>query len=172
MDQKGPYCSEFGDIMDDFTYPAEPLNGSQKPQVLVIIEHQVLARTCILSILKKELTGFEIVEMATTSGLNWLSGRDVRLIALNTGDKQITDPSIEDDLALVATFCPNAYVALLSNRDDEATASAAMQRGVRPRFQSTSLSPDCALFLPVESTGHYRLLHKMKPRVLRRSLPS
>ena len=123
--------------MDDFTYPAEPLNGSKKPQVLVIIEHQVLARTCILSILKKELTGFEIVEMATTSGLNWLSGRDVRLIALNTGDKQITDPSIEDDLALVATFCPNAYVALLSNRDDEATASAAMQRGVRGFFPTT-----------------------------------
>jgi DNA-binding NarL/FixJ family response regulator len=105
--------------------------------VLVIIEHQVLARTCILSILKKELTGFEIVEMATTSGLNWLSGRDIRLIALNTGDKQITDPSIEDDLALVATFCPDAYVALLSNRDDEATASAAMQRGVRGFFPTT-----------------------------------
>ena len=44
--------------MDDFALPAELLNGSQKPQVLVIIEHQVLARTCILSILKRELTGF------------------------------------------------------------------------------------------------------------------
>ena len=49
--------------MDDFAFPAEPLNGSQKPQVLVIIEHQVLARTCILSILKRELAGFEIVEI-------------------------------------------------------------------------------------------------------------
>src|SRR5947199_9505776 len=117
--------------MDDFANPAEPLNGSQKPQVLVIIEHQVLARTCILSILKRELTGFDIVEMATTSGLNWLSGRDVRLIALNIGNKDITDPSIEDALARLAEFCPNAYVALLSNRDDEANASAAIQRGDR-----------------------------------------
>jgi DNA-binding NarL/FixJ family response regulator len=130
--------------MDDFALPVELLNGSQKPQVLVIIEHQVLARTCILNILKRELTGFEIVEMATTSGLNWLSGRDVRLIALNIGDKEITDPSIENDLALVAAFCPNAYVALLSNRDDEATASGAMQRGVRGFFP-TSIPVDVAM---------------------------
>jgi len=130
--------------MDDFAYPAEPLNGSQKPQVLVIIEHQVLARTCILSILKRELTGFDIVEMATTSGLNWLSGREVRLIALNIGDKQITDPSIEDDLALLAELCPSANVALLSNHDDEATASAAIERGVRGFFP-TSIPVDVAI---------------------------
>jgi DNA-binding NarL/FixJ family response regulator len=130
--------------MDDFTYPAELLNGPQNSPVLIIIERQVLARTCIVSILKREVTGFEIVEMATTSGLNWLSRRDVRLIALNIGDKEITDPSIENDLALVAAFCPNAYVALLSNRDDEATASGAMQRGVRGFFP-TSIPVDVAM---------------------------
>jgi DNA-binding NarL/FixJ family response regulator len=130
--------------MDDFTYPAELLNGPQNSPVLIIIEHQVLARTCIVSILKREVTGFEIVEMATTSGLNWLSRRDVRLIALNIGDKEITDPSIENDLALVAAFCPNAYVAFLSNRDDEATASGAMQRGVRGFFP-TSIPVDVAM---------------------------
>ena len=85
--------------MDDFSNPAELALVSQNSPVLVIIEQHVLARTCILNILKRELTGFEIVEMATTSGLNWLSGRDIRLIALNIGDKQITDPSIEESLA-------------------------------------------------------------------------
>jgi DNA-binding NarL/FixJ family response regulator len=130
--------------MDDFSYLAEPLNGTQEPQVLVIIDHQVLARTCILSILKRELTGFDIVEMAQATGLNWLSGRDVRLIALNIADKRITDPLIEDDLALVATICPNAAVAILSNRDDDATASAAMQRGVRGFFP-TSIPMDVAI---------------------------
>jgi len=104
--------------MDDFTHPAELTQGSQTSPVLVIIEHHVLARACILSILKREFTGFEIFEMPTTSGLNWLSGRDVRLIALNIEDKQITDPSIEGSLALIAESYPNAYVALLSNRDD------------------------------------------------------
>src|SRR6202140_1065845 len=138
------HFSEFGDIMDDFANPAELPHGSQISPVLVIVEHYVLARTCILSVLKRELTGFEIVEMATTSGLNRLSGRDVRLIALNIGDKQITDPSIEDSLALLAESCPNAYVALLSNRDDEATASAAMQRGVRGFFP-TSIPVEVAI---------------------------
>ena len=120
--------------MDDFSNPAELALVSQSSPVLVIIEQHVLARTCILNILKRELTGFEIVEMATTSGLNWLSGRDIRLIALSIGDKQITDPSIEESLALLAESCPKASVAVLSNRDDDATASAAMQRGVRGFF--------------------------------------
>jgi DNA-binding NarL/FixJ family response regulator len=130
--------------MDDFVNPVELANGSQTSPVLVVIEHHVLARTCILSILKRELTGFEIVEMPTTSGLNWLSARDVRLIALNIGNKQINDPSIEDSLARVAESCPTAYVALLSNRDDEATASAAMQRGVRGFFP-TSIPVEVAI---------------------------
>ena len=120
--------------MDDFSNPVELALISQNSPVLVIIEQHVLARTCILNILKRELTGFEIVEMETTGGLNWLSGRDIRLIALNIGHKQITDPSIEESLTLLAETCPKASVAVLSNRDDDATASAAMQRGVRGFF--------------------------------------
>ena len=84
------HFSEFGDIMDDLTNPAELTQISQPSPVLVIIEHKVLARTCLLSILKREFTGFDIIEMPTTSGLNWLSGRDVRLIGLNIEDKQMS----------------------------------------------------------------------------------
>ena len=47
--------------------PRRANQATQKSPVLVIIEQHVLARTCILNILKRELTGFEIVEMATTS---------------------------------------------------------------------------------------------------------
>jgi DNA-binding NarL/FixJ family response regulator len=130
--------------MDDFTHPVEPAQGLLNSPVLVIIAQHALARTSILNILKRELAGFEIVEMATTSGLSWLSGRDIRLIALNIGDKEITDPAIEGSLAFLAEFCPNAAVALLSNRDDEATASAAMQRGVRGFFP-ISISVDVAI---------------------------
>jgi DNA-binding NarL/FixJ family response regulator len=134
--------SELEDIMDDLINLAELAQGS--PPVIVIIEQHVLARTCILNILKRELSGFEVVEMATTSGLNWLSGRDIRLIALNIGDKQITDPTIEDSLALLAESCPTASVAVLSNRNDDATASAAMQRGVRGFFP-TSIPVEVAI---------------------------
>lgn len=128
---------ELGDIMDDFTNPAKLIRESQTSPVLVIIEHNILARTCILNILKREFAEFDIVEMPTTSGLNWLSGRNVRLIALNIEERQVTDPSVEDNLALIAESQPDACVAVLSNRDDEATVSAAMQRGVRGFFPIT-----------------------------------
>src|SRR5215475_7792348 len=118
-------------MMDDLAVTADHPNGSQRLPVIVIVNDQVLPRTCIVNILKRELAGFEIAEMATTSDLNGLSARDVRLIAFNMGDIEITDPSIEDRLSLIEVLCPNAHVVLLSNRDDEATASAAMQRGVR-----------------------------------------
>ena len=128
---------KFGDIMDDLINSVERLNGSLQLPVLVIIEPLTLTRTCILSILRPELPGFEIVEMATTDNLGWVSGRDVRLVALNIGDKSIVDPSVEDDLVLLADFCPNASIALLSNRDDEASALAAMHRGVRGFFPTS-----------------------------------
>ncbi|MFG3590948.1 DNA-binding response regulator [Bradyrhizobium sp. RDI18] len=132
--------------MDDFTHPVEPAQGLQNSPVLVIIAQHVLARTSILNILKRELTGSEIVEMATTSDLNWLSGRDIRLIALNVGGKEITDPSIEDSLAFLAKSCPNAAVAYVvkSRRRGDPSASAAMQRGVRGFFP-TSIPVEVAI---------------------------
>jgi len=155
--------------MDDLANPAELPHGSPKSPVIVIIEHNVLARTCILNILRRELTGYDILEVANASGLNWLSGRDVRLIALNLGDKQITDPSIEDGLALLVECWPSAYVAVLSNRDDEATAEAAMQRGVRGFFP-TSIAVEVALagLRLVLAGGVYRPL----PIVRQNEVPS
>ena len=134
---------EFGDIMDDLVNSTERFNGSLQQPVLLIIEPLTLTRTCILSILRRELTAFEIIEMATTDGLDCASGRDVRLVALSIGDKSIVDPSVEGDLAILVDYCPNASIALLSNRDDEATALAAMHRGVRGFFPTS---------IPVEVT--------------------
>jgi hypothetical protein len=144
-------------MMDDLCNPAEPINGSQKLPAIAIIEDQVLARTCIVNILKRELSGFEIVEMATTSDLNLLSGRDVRLIAFNIGDKQITDPSIEDRLALLEESCPNASIALLSIATTRPPPQPRCNAGsvvfLRARSRSRSLWPDCGLFLPAGSTA-------------------
>jgi DNA-binding NarL/FixJ family response regulator len=131
-------------MMEDLANPAKLVNGLQKMPAIAIIEDRLLARTCIVDILKRELVGFEIVEMATTSSLNGLSGRDVRLIAFNIEGKQITDPSIEDRLAFIEESFPNARVAVLSSRDDEDTASAAMQRGVHGFFP-TSIGVEVAV---------------------------
>jgi DNA-binding NarL/FixJ family response regulator len=130
-------CLNSGTFMDDLINATERFNGSLQPPVLLIIESLTLTRTSILSILRRELTGFEIIEMATTDGLGCVSGRDVRLVLLSTGEKSIVDPSVEDDLAILVDYCPNASIALLSNRDDEATALAAMQRGVRGFFPTS-----------------------------------
>jgi DNA-binding NarL/FixJ family response regulator len=128
---------EFGDIMDDLVNSTKRFNGSLQQPVLLIIEPLTLTRTCMLSILRRELTGLEIIEMATTDSLDCASGRDVRLVALSTGDKSVLDPSVEGDLAILVDQCPNASIALLSNRDDEATALAAMHRGVRGFFPTS-----------------------------------
>jgi len=153
--------------MDDLAHPIESASRSLRSPVIVMIDHNVLARTCLLKILKRELVGFDIVETASTNDLSWLSGRDVRLIMLNIEDKQITDPSIEESLSIVAECCPNAYVALLSNRDDEATAAAAMQRGVRG-FIPTSIAVEVAVaglrlvlaggaYRPLPIIGHHEV---------------
>jgi DNA-binding NarL/FixJ family response regulator len=130
--------------MDDRGKLGEPSLGLDQTPVLVIIERHTLMRTCLLNILKSELTGFEIVEMTTTKDLDRVAGRDVRLIALDIGDKPIVDPVIEDDLTAIKGAFPDTPVTLLSNHDDEASASAAVQKGVRG-FIPTSLPVQVAI---------------------------
>ena len=130
--------------MDDLTNSTKRLNGSVQLPVLVIIEPLVLPRTCILDILRRELAEFEILDMATVQSLDCASAHDVRLVVLSIADKPIDDPSVEDNLAAIAESCPNASIAILSNHDDESTALAAMQRGVRG-FLPTSLPIEVAV---------------------------
>ena len=114
----------------------------------------------------------DIVEMATTSGLNRLSGRDIRLIALNIGDKEITDPAIEDSLAFSQNSVqrhplPCCQIATTRRRLQPRCngESAAFSRH---RSRSKSLSPDYAWFLPAGSTDRYRSSGKMERRASRR----
>src|SRR5262245_55575010 len=148
--------------MGDLINLAERTNGSLQSPVLVIIAQLVLTRTCILNILNRELVGFEIVELATPNDLGRVAGRDVRLVLLDIGDKLLADPGIEDGLGLLAEFCPEAFVALLSNRDDEPTAMAAIQRGVRGFFP-TSITVEVAVagLRLVLAGGIYRPLPTM-----------
>jgi DNA-binding NarL/FixJ family response regulator len=130
--------------MDDITSSTKQLNGSLDLPALVIIEPLVLSRTCILHILRRELAEFEILDMPTVQRLDGASVHDVRLVVLSIADKAIDHPSVEDDLAVIAECCPHASVAILSNHDDEPSALAAMQRGVRG-FLPTSLSIEIAV---------------------------
>ena len=122
--------------MDDIVNSAGRLDGTLQLPALLLIEPLTLTRTCILNILKRELIGLDILDIATTDDLD-CKGRDIRLVALGIGDRPVADSSVEDDLALLAEYCVGASVALLSNHDDEATALAAMNRGVRGFFPSS-----------------------------------
>jgi DNA-binding NarL/FixJ family response regulator len=159
----GAATSEFGAIMDDSTNHAELPNASQKSPVLVVIEHHALVRTCILAVLKREFVGIDLVQMATIDELSGVPGKDVCLVLLDIGNQPIIDPAFDEMLALLAECCPNAAVALLSDRDDEATALAAIQRGVRGFFPTTiSLEVALAGLRLVLAGGVYRPLSILK----------
>nr|WP_249144160.1 response regulator transcription factor [Bradyrhizobium lablabi] len=111
---------------------------------LVIVEPLALFRTCILDILRREFDAFEILDIATVQSLDCASAHVVRLVVLSIADKPIDDPTVDDDLAAIAECCPGASIAILSNRDDESTALAAMQRGVRG-FLPTSIPIELAV---------------------------
>ena len=155
----------------DAANPAEPINRSQKLPAIAIIEDQVLARTCIVNILKRKITGFEIVDMATASHLNLLSGRDVRLIAFNIGDKQITDPRSR----IGSRFSKNPVRArplrccqiATTRPPPQPRCNAGSGAFFRARSRSKWLSRDCGLFLPAGFTDHSRSSDKMKRRSLR-----
>jgi DNA-binding NarL/FixJ family response regulator len=123
--------------MDDIVNSAERLDGSLQLPVMVLIEPLTLTRTCILNILRRELIGYDIIDIATTDDISCASGRDLRLVVLSIADKPLFNSSVEDDLALLVDYCAGVSVALLSNRTDEATALAAMHRGVRGFFPSS-----------------------------------
>jgi DNA-binding NarL/FixJ family response regulator len=131
-------------MMDDIANSTHRLNGSLHVPVLVIIEPLVLSRTCILNILRRELAEFEILDMSTVQSLDCASAYDVRLVVLSIADRPIDHPSVEGDLAVIAECCPDASIAILSNHDDEPTALAAIERGVRG-FLPTSLPIEIAL---------------------------
>ena len=124
-------------MTEDRDAPAEQVIAPQRLPAIVIIEERALMRTCIANLLRRELAGFEIVEMVSTSDLDALSARDVRLVAFNIGDRLVSDPCAEDRVAHIEEVCPNAHIALLSDRDDELAASAAMRRGVHGFFPSS-----------------------------------
>jgi DNA-binding NarL/FixJ family response regulator len=123
--------------MDRLANSAAGPHDALKLPAIVIVERRVLARTSILGILAREFPQFEIVGVATTLDLNLASEKDIHLVALDIENKPISDPCVESDLAAVVHAFPKVPVALLSNRDDEAIALAAIRRGVRGFFPTS-----------------------------------
>jgi DNA-binding NarL/FixJ family response regulator len=116
----------------------------RNPPAIIIIERQILTRTCILKVLKGELPHWDIIEMASTSDLNLAIGKNVHLIAFDIESRTVSDPEVEKDLAILRDCFPDTPIAVLSAKDDDATILGALQSGVSGFF-STSIPVDVAL---------------------------
>jgi DNA-binding NarL/FixJ family response regulator len=110
--------------------------------VIIVVARSILTRTATASILRRELAEFELMEMAAPNDLSLALGRNVRLIALDVGDRSVRSPCVENQLATIDKLFPCAALVLLSSADGE--AAVAMRRGVRGFF-STSISVDVAI---------------------------
>ena len=93
-------------------------------------------------------------------------------IALNIGNKDITDPSIEDDLALLAELSERLRCAVVKSRRRGDRLSRDRTGSPAVSF-STSIPVELAiaglrLVLAGGVTDHYRALDKTKPRTQRR----
>jgi len=115
---------------------------TRKRPVILLVEPQVLMRSCLARVIQREFTRFEVMEKASPNDLAGMSGADVRLVALALDDMTPSGPWAQLDI--ISNVFPKAQLAAFSSRDDHASAFSILQRGVRGFFP-TSITIDVAL---------------------------
>jgi len=123
-------------------HPADEHLDANHP-ALILIERHALFRTCILKLLRNELTELDIIEMASVDQATSARRRTVRLVALSTGDKVLTDPNVQRDITLLKVTFPDVPIVILSERYDAATITAAIHCGAS--LLPTSVSIEIAI---------------------------
>ncbi|MFS8047622.1 response regulator transcription factor [Rhizobium lusitanum] len=111
---------------------------------IVVIQHSTLARTTVVRLLERELTGWSFIDMISTESLDKALGCEVRLIALDLAGRGVESASLRDDLAAIVAHFPEAPITLLLGTDDADIVRQALKMGIRGFF-STSLPIDIAL---------------------------
>ncbi|OHV74389.1 helix-turn-helix transcriptional regulator [Ensifer sp. LCM 4579] len=118
-------------------------NGRSAPTGIVI-QHDTLARTVIVTLLERELAGWNFIDMISTAGLDQAAGLDVRLITLDLAGRRVDSPSLRGELADIRERFADAPIAMLANTDDLTTAAQVLKLGVRGFF-TPSLRIELAL---------------------------
>jgi DNA-binding NarL/FixJ family response regulator len=140
----------------DISDSQEPRNFPRRPAIVVVIGRRILLQTCVLRLLKSELAEFEVFGAKGVEELPGIEGQDIRLIAMDIEDRSFSDGSVIADFEIFSTTFPQTPIAVISDRDDDATANAAMQSGVRGFFSSsTSVDVVLAGFRLVLAGGTY-----------------
>ena len=113
--------------MDDF---GERSSAEDLPVVLVV-ERNMLLRTCLARLLRQQLTRYDIQEACSAEDFADLAGKDVRLVTLDIEDRRAADLSVRREIEQARDHFPQAAIAVFSNHDDGASVQALMQCGVR-----------------------------------------
>ncbi|RWX28454.1 DNA-binding response regulator, partial [Rhizobium leguminosarum] len=79
--------------------------GRNAPTV-IIVEHSTLARTTVVKLLERELTGWNVIDLISTESLDRALGAEVRLIVLGLAGRGVESTSLRDDLAAIAARFP------------------------------------------------------------------
>lgn len=109
---------------------ARQSSESNNPTIVVVDAH-AFARNCLGEVLRKGFLDLAVQGIADAADLNHAQGQDIRLIALNIGDKPVTDAGVLKALSTLSHARPDIPIALLSERDDEAMISQAVRHGVK-----------------------------------------
>jgi DNA-binding NarL/FixJ family response regulator len=115
----------------------EPRRSRRRPPIIVLIERRILVQSCLLRLLKRDLSGFQVWGLGSKSDLSRAVGQDVRLVAIAIESRPLTEPSVKLDVAAVAELFPDTSIVVISDGEDDTAAREALQWGVRGFFPST-----------------------------------
>ena len=127
---------------------------------IVVIDHHPLWRSCLARILSAEFQEFAVLEIETAHHWDSIIGKDIRLVALNTGSLIVTDERVLENLAYLRRSLREGYLVLLTEIDEstitDVMISELSRYGVRGYIAaSASVEIALAAFRLVMAGGVY-----------------
>ncbi|MET0598029.1 MAG: response regulator transcription factor [Mesorhizobium sp.] len=102
---------------------------------IVIIDRQTLSRTALARVLRSELVGYEIIDLACTHAIAELSDRPVALILFNIHGHEMSERCVLEHIGQLRRTLPREALMLLTQQSEatisDATLSEVARAGVR-----------------------------------------
>lgn len=111
--------------------------SQSKPLSIAIIEDNAFIRSSIISLLRRELTGWNFVQMTSVDEVRDVAPCSVRLVILDICEASFEDPALRASIAAVRDAFPRADIGVLADRAGTELAVEALKRGVRGVFEKS-----------------------------------
>jgi DNA-binding NarL/FixJ family response regulator len=115
----------------------ETRKSRRRPPTIVVVERRILIQSCVLRLLKRELSKFHVWGATSAGDLSGAHGLDVKLVAVDLEDRPLGDPTVKLELTLISEMYPRASVVVISDCEDAAAAQDVLRWGVRGYFPSS-----------------------------------